>query len=521
MIYFSVGALLFQIILSIILISLICRHNPDDHRSIIFQKMMYSFILWAAYDFLMFLNQRFLPPELSFRLYGILSFMFLAFPPLAIKLILSLIRELTEIEKKLIAVPYIFLYLVVLVFPELSSAKTFGIQGGYQGSLPPWNICFKILGIGGVSISVVLLLVSSFKDTDKILRKEKRLFSLGVVLCDIGIIMSQVLIQKYPGLPWFANSSTALFSIPAFFALKKYGRLLSSRVLYETTVKISPNGISHVLNNRIVWMNKSMASLLNIMEGEKLLLKDMIPDHQPAGMSKRQILEDISNGAVRGKVIYIRNNTGSQRACLANCAPFEPGNPENGLLLMLTDVSEEARVKKELYTLNKKLEEMAHTDSLTRIANRRRFDQVFVQEWQRAQRTHTPLSFILLDIDYFKKFNDLYGHGKGDRCLYKVAQAIGSKGTRPADMAFRIGGEEFSVILPDTPFEGAKIVAEKIRSGVERLQIPHEASEISECITVSIGVCCANTFSGMSNQEIYQVADKAALSGQKKGPESS
>lgn len=509
LIYYSVGALLFQIILSIILISLICRHNPDDHRSLIFQRMMYSFILWAAFDFLMLVNQKFLQPEASFRLYGLLSFMFLVFPPLGIQLILSLIRELTRKEKNLIWAPYIFLYLMILAFPELSNAKTFGIPGGYQGSFPPWNTCYKILSIGGILTCVILLMVSSFKDEDKILKKEKRLLSLGVILGDSGILISQVLIQMNPGLPWFANLSTAFFSIPAFFALKKYGRLLSSRVLYETTVKISPNGISHVLDEQIVWMNKSMAFLLNITDVEKIPLENIISENQPPGMNKSQIIDDILNGSIGGKVIYIQDKSKYPRACQASSAPFETDKPRNGLLLILTDVSEENRIKKELYDLNRKLEDMAHTDSLTQIANRRRFDQILIREWQRAQRNQNPLSLIVLDIDYFKKYNDLYGHGKGDTCLYKVAQEINRNAKRPADKACRIGGEEFGVILPDTSFEGAGIIAEKIRSGVENLKIPHEDSEISGSVTVSLGICCAKKFKEMAKSEIIQTADKA------------
>ncbi len=518
LIYYYVGILLFQIFLSAILISLIYRHNPDDHRAKLFQKTLYALIMWAAFDLLMLLNQIFLHPESAFKFFGILSFMFLAFPPFAIQLILSLIRELTRIEKNLILIPYIFLYLMILAFPEYSSAKTFGIPGGFEGSLPPWNTCFKMMSIGAPAICMFLLLFSSFKEEDRIIKKEKRLFSLGVILFMFGAMISQLISQTNPELPWFTNLSTVFFSITAYISLKRYGHILSSRAVYETTVKISPNGISHILNEQIVWMNKSMAFLLSIKEGKKTPLEDIIPEDQPPGLSKRQIIDDISNGTIRDKVIFIQNKIKDQRACLVNCAPFEPDNPDKGLLLMLTDVSEENRIKKELFELNKKLDDMAHTDSLTQIANRRRFDQILSQEWQRAQRNHNPLSLIMLDIDFFKKYNDLYGHGKGDNCLYKVAQKIDSKAKRPADKACRIGGEEFGVILPDTSLEGAKIIAEKIRSGVENLEIPHQNSEISEGVTVSIGICCTNKFNKkISSSKIIQTADKALYQAKNSG----
>ncbi len=517
LIYYSAGNLLFQIFLSIILISLICRHNPDDHRAIIFQKTLYALIMWAAFDFLMAVNQRFLSPESAFRIFGLLSFMFLAFPPLAIQLILSLIRKLTIKEKNLILTPYILLYLTIIVFPGFSNAKTFGISGGFEGNLPPWNLCFKIISIGVPLICTILLLISSFKNQNKIIKKEKRLLSLGVFLFIFGALISQALIQINPNLPWFTNLSTALFSITAFISLKKYGRIISSRTLYETTVKISPNGISHILNNQIVWMNKSMACFLNINENQNISLDNVIHENQPPGMTKKQIIDGISNGSIKDRVIYIQDKATDPRACQVNCAPFEADNPENGLLLMLTDVSKENRIQKELFELNKRLKDMAHTDSLTQIANRRRFDQILSQEWQRAQRNHDPLSLIVLDIDYFKKYNDLYGHGKGDTCLYTVAQEINSNAKRPADKACRIGGEEFAVILPNTSLEGAKIISEKIRSGVENLKIPHKNSDISECITISIGICCANKFIETSNSKIIQTADKALYQAKKSG----
>ena len=133
------------------------------------------------------------------------------------------------------------------------------------------------------------------------------------------------------------------------------------------------------------------------------------------------------------------------------------------------------------------LEQLSHSDSLTGIPNRRAFDLVMEREWNRSMRDKTPLSLLMLDIDNFKLYNDNYGHGAGDECLKKVAQTLRKNFNRPADFCARYGGEEFVAILPDTELRGAVKVAEKIRSSVVSLQIPHAYSEVADCITVSIG----------------------------------
>lgn len=143
---------------------------------------------------------------------------------------------------------------------------------------------------------------------------------------------------------------------------------------------------------------------------------------------------------------------------------------------------------KEIETINHKLSEMAHEDCLTGLFNRRHFEQQFIIEFKRAQRCGEPLSLILIDVDAFKRFNDTYGHVKGDSCLRAVAAVLKETPQRPGDFVSRYGGEEFICILPNTDFDGAMLLAEKIRQGVSRLAIPHSTSTVSNHLTVSIGV---------------------------------
>jgi len=135
-----------------------------------------------------------------------------------------------------------------------------------------------------------------------------------------------------------------------------------------------------------------------------------------------------------------------------------------------------------------RLRNLSLLDGLTGIANRRRFDQYLELEWQRCSRNSQPLSLVMGDVDYFKAFNDGYGHARGDDCLRAVARVFGMALRRPADLAARYGGEEFVCVLPETDQEGARIVADQIMAQMEDLAMPHAFSAIARHVTVSVGV---------------------------------
>lgn len=137
------------------------------------------------------------------------------------------------------------------------------------------------------------------------------------------------------------------------------------------------------------------------------------------------------------------------------------------------------------------LELNAHTDALTQIANRRAFDQRLSIEMSVHKRNHTPLSVLILDVDYFKRYNDYYGHPAGDKVLKAVGKVLTHMACRPSDLAARIGGEEFAIILPATDLEGANFLAEKIKQQLENQQIVHADSLVSNYVTISIGVTTA------------------------------
>jgi diguanylate cyclase (GGDEF)-like protein len=158
------------------------------------------------------------------------------------------------------------------------------------------------------------------------------------------------------------------------------------------------------------------------------------------------------------------------------------------------------------YRAEKVLSELAATDALTGLANRRTLDQRLRLEWERAQRSGEPLALLMIDVDHFKAFNDRHGHQGGDEALRTVARVIGSTIRRPADLAARYGGEEFAVILPDTDSDGASTIAEHIRSAVEHLP-PADGDALS--VTVSIGLSTRDKRSRGSLEELMLNADRA------------
>jgi len=147
------------------------------------------------------------------------------------------------------------------------------------------------------------------------------------------------------------------------------------------------------------------------------------------------------------------------------------------------------RVKNQINLIEQKqmLEEMAGIDGLTGINNRRSFDTIYQKEWQKILRYKDPLSLIMIDVDFFKNYNDFYGHGAGDAVLKEIAKAIKNQLNRPEDIVARYGGEEFVVVLPRTEKNGAMQKAEKIRKAVESLAITHEKSDCADVVTISLG----------------------------------
>ena len=159
--------------------------------------------------------------------------------------------------------------------------------------------------------------------------------------------------------------------------------------------------------------------------------------------------------------------------------------------------------------LNNQLEQLSITDSLTGLYNRRYFDEIINQEWNRGLRSNNPLSCILLDIDYFKNYNDLYGHQAGDQCLKDISLVMKDTFRRAGDMVARYGGEEFIVLMSDTSKEGVKAAMTLFQQELEKLKIPHHDSDINEYVTISAGMVNQAPSRDESIESFIRKADKA------------
>ncbi|CAN5427200.1 hypothetical protein BH10ACI4_BH10ACI4_22100 [soil metagenome] len=180
-----------------------------------------------------------------------------------------------------------------------------------------------------------------------------------------------------------------------------------------------------------------------------------------------------------------------------------------GFVNVVRDIASRKAAEEQLHRAFTLAESLASIDGLTGLANRRRLDETLDMEWRRAMRNRSPISLLLLDVDHFKSYNDLYGHVKGDACLRQVADRARSVIHRSADLLARYGGEEFVVVLPNTESEGALAIAEQIRQAIEQLNVPHSGNAYKR-VTVSIG-CATHSPQLETNSDLLVMAADQAL----------
>jgi diguanylate cyclase (GGDEF)-like protein len=172
------------------------------------------------------------------------------------------------------------------------------------------------------------------------------------------------------------------------------------------------------------------------------------------------------------------------------------------------EVQARVRLHIRLRRLQRRLLEVSTTDAVTGLANRRRFDEVLAGEWSRAERNRTPLSVLMIDIDFFKRYNDLYGHLAGDECLRHVAAALAGQ-ARSGDLVARYGGEEFVVVLPGTWPGECRTVAARLCDAVRAQAIPHRGSDVAPHVTVSIGAAGVTPHADRTAAQMLEAADRA------------
>jgi diguanylate cyclase (GGDEF)-like protein/PAS domain S-box-containing protein len=270
-----------------------------------------------------------------------------------------------------------------------------------------------------------------------------------------------------------------------------------------------------VINERyvVVRINKAFINLLGLKEKEAAISRkcfDLFPSR--ICQTPKCPLEQIRRKKQRVEMDEEREIGNDQKVpFLLTAMPlFGLAGELVGMVEQFKDITERKRYEEALEKANKELEHLAAIDGLTQVANRRIFDERFKEEWQRMKREKKPFSLILCDIDFFKRYNDHYGHQRGDDCLKAVAACIKDCVNRPADLVARYGGEEFGILLPNTSFEGAYHMAEKIREAVFEMKREHAASGVGNSVTLSLGVATViPSEESDSAVKLLKAADKA------------
>lgn len=279
---------------------------------------------------------------------------------------------------------------------------------------------------------------------------------------------------------------------------------------YRQIVDTAIEGIMSLdTSSCISFANRQMASLLGYDPDEMIgrpLCEFLVPDFRSAHAQQIKSREQ-GNDAVY-ETCFVRKDGQHHWLLVSAKSVSDASGRYAGSFAMFTDIDERKKAEAALEESNRKLQILNKTDELTGIANRRHFDVVVANEYARHTRSGQYLSLILIDVDYFKAYNDRYGHVAGDACLRRVAGVLAANASRPDDLAARYGGEEFACILPMTDLSGAYIIAEKIRQGILALDMPHEDSTPARVVTVSLGVATARCTHDRTFSDLIAAADK-------------
>jgi len=181
------------------------------------------------------------------------------------------------------------------------------------------------------------------------------------------------------------------------------------------------------------------------------------------------------------------------------------------------EVKRRKKIENDLKEANRKLEYLANYDGLTSVANRRYFTEILEQEWYGLQRQQLPLSIILCDVDYFKPYNDNYGHPEGDQCLQKIAKLLDKTLNRHTDLVARYGGEEFIILLPNTDLIGTQKVVQNIQMNLKESNLPHLYSLVEKRVTLSFGITCQIPEPSLTPEALIKKADDALYEAKRRG----
>lgn len=335
-----------------------------------------------------------------------------------------------------------------------------------------------------------LLLLMSFVPLINI--ESRRMFFIVNSIGFLGIFANHLIYDGISG-----GYKAVVFSMVSLFSvvIMEFSRLRTTKkqfslttILYEGVFANSTDGILILDQKRqISKSNKGIIILLGYVNSE--LVETQFDSYVFADdvESLNSLFEENLQNTERRELRMIHKDGQVKTVVLSRQAIIR-NESIIGFLILARDITERKKYEQELRMANETLSQIAVEDSLTRIANRRKFDEMYDQEWRRTRRNEFPLTVMMVDVDLFKLYNDTYGHQQGDLCLMKVAQTIDESVKRSTDVAARYGGEEFVILLSEISSDKALMFAQSLCKKIEELKIPHKGSNVSDYVTVSIGV---------------------------------
>lgn len=295
--------------------------------------------------------------------------------------------------------------------------------------------------------------------------------------------------------------------------------LRESKERFKTLIENAPIAIVVSRDEQILYGNIECLQLFLIKSVDELSRMSLLSLFVP------EVRDKISDN-VRRRALGERIPTNYESICmrndgtrfLVNVVLTRVQYEDNiATLSFLLDITRQKQAEETLKRYQDFLKNLSFSDGLTGIANRRRFDQFLEREWIYAYNNRTPLAILMMDIDFFKAFNDNYGHVAGDDCLRKVAMSLSECLRRPGDIVARYGGEEFTCVLPDTDVDGALSVAKQISAKMDSLNIPHLFSSAADHVTLSIGVAAIIPSENQPSSDLIERADRLLYTAKQSG----